>query len=66
MLMGFGWLMKKLGALGTRDQARLEDAWPAEAPSNEGRSVGSDSENAQHTFRICCVIWKGLSDVMYW
>lgn len=41
---------EEIGCLGVRDQARLEDAWPAEAPSYEGRSVGSENANAQHTF----------------
>lgn len=31
---------EEIGCLGKFDQARLEDAWPAEAPSAEDRSVG--------------------------
>jgi hypothetical protein len=59
---GVGVVDEEIGCLGSRDQARLEDAWPAEAPRNEGRLVGSDNENAQHTFRICCAIRR---DLMY-
>lgn len=53
-MMGVRVVDEEIGCLGGRDQAREEDAWPAEAPRNEGRLVGSDSENAQQ-LRICYV-----------
>ena len=48
------------GCLGTRarDQARLEDAWPAEAPRADDQSVGQCAPQ-RAVFGMRSVIWIG-------